>query len=79
MISVPDAAQLPSVPRPMRRSNSCIICGRKSVRKEREGLRQMNAHHFPMAGGGVFARRRERAFSEGRGGPIHGTDVRAAA
>ena len=50
--------------------------GRKSVRKEREGLGEMDAHHFPMAGGGVFSRRCQRAFSEGRGGPIHRTNVR---
>ena len=76
MISVPEAAQLPSVPRPMRSLEFLHHVGRKSMREERERLRQMNADHFPVAGGGVLARRRERAFSECRAGPIHGTDMR---
>ena len=56
MISVPEAAQLPSVPRPMRRLEFLHDLGRKAVRKEGKRFRQMNAHHLPMAGGGVFAR-----------------------
>ncbi len=46
------------------------------MRKERERFREMNADHLPVAGGGVLTRRRERAFSECRAGPVHGTDVR---
>ena len=76
MISVPDAAQLPSVPRPMRRLELLHDLGRKAVRIERKRLCQMNAHHLPMSGGGVFARRRQRASSESRGGPVDGPDVR---
>ncbi len=36
----------------------------------------MDADHLPMSGGGVLARRGERTFSESRGGPIDGSDMR---
>ena len=46
--------------------------GRKAVREQRKWFRKMDAHHFPMPGGGVFARRRQRASAECRGWTIHG-------
>ena len=53
--------------------------GRKAVRVKREWLREMDAHHFPMAGGGVFAGRSQRAASEGAGRASGGVNVRQAA
>ncbi len=76
MISVPDAAQLPECAAADPAFELLHDLGRKAVRVERKWLRQMNAHHFPMAGGGVFPRRCERAFSESRGGPLDWSDVR---
>ena len=49
---------------------------REAVRVDRESLGEPDAGHFPVAGGGVFARRRQGAFSESRDRPIHGTYVR---
>jgi hypothetical protein len=56
MISVPEAGLLPSERRPMRRDD-----GREAVGIERERPGQMNAHHFPVPGGGVLAGRSQRA------------------
>ena len=61
MISVPDAALFPIAVRPVRRSNSSITSRRKAVRKQGKRLRQMDPGHFPVAGGRVLARRRQRA------------------
>ena len=36
--------------------------GRKSVREKRKRLGEMDADHFPVTGGGVLARRSERAL-----------------
>ena len=41
---------------------------REAVRIERERLGEMNADHFPMAGGGVLAGRRQGALAVGAGG-----------
>src|SRR5258708_3190788 len=49
---------------------------RKSMRKKRKRLREMNADHFPVSGGCILTRRSQRAFSKCRSGAIYGTDVR---
>ena len=56
MISVPEAALLPSVFRPMRDFKLAHDLGRKAVRVERERLRKMDADHLPMTGGRIFSR-----------------------
>ena len=64
MISVPDATTLPIVPRPMRRSNSAISSGGKPVGKRRKRAIEDDAHHLPVAGHRVLARRALRHPAE---------------
>jgi hypothetical protein len=52
--------------------------GRKSVRVERKGTVQMDAGHFPVAGGGVFAGRSQGAAAEGALGSHGGRRFRPA-
>jgi len=60
MIRVPDAALLPRTPRPVRRANSAMISGEKPFGNVGNARLEHDAHHLPMAGDRVFARRRFR-------------------
>ena len=49
--------------------------GREAVRVQRERLGEVNADHFPMAGGGVFAGRSQGAVAVSAGGRGGGSDA----
>ena len=68
MISVPEAALLPSDAAADAPLEFVHDFRRKAVREKRERLVEMNAHHFPMAGGGVLSRRSQGAAAERRQG-----------
>ena len=57
MITVPDAATLPSVPRPMRRSNSDISSGGKPCGNDRKGTLEHQPHQLPVPGDRILAGR----------------------
>ncbi len=64
MISVPDAALLPSVLRPIPASNWLIMSGGKPCGYTGKRLVQYDARHFPMTGCGVLAGRSKAHISE---------------
>jgi len=71
MISVPDAALLPSVPRPICAELFHHLRGNPSGTAE--WFLEMNAGHFPVAGGRVLARRGELASSNAPDGAATGS------
>ena len=70
MIAVPDATLFASDPRPMRRSNSAIISGGKSVRERRERTIEHEPGDLPVAGHRVLARRALRHPAECAARPV---------
>ena len=72
MISVPDAALLPSDDASDAALEFLHHLGRKSVRVQRKRLVEVNADHLPVPGGRVFAGRGQRAASVRAGGSSAG-------